>query len=167
VEQKQIAETLQKKLEKRLKPYLQDKTTLDTVKLQVDAGRLAVRLAAAHFFDPSQAALRPEALPVLDAIADELAGTGFPLRVEGHTDSGAVRSARYRNNWELSSARAVTVVSYLENVHRFPGKRLSAVGFADTRPLGTADAPASPEENRRIELVLELPPDASRSVPVR
>ena len=74
---------------------------------------------------PPTRRLRPDSLAVLDAIADEIADSGFQIRVEGHTDDEPIRNTRFRNNWDLSATRAVTVVSYLEAAHDIDAKRLS------------------------------------------
>ncbi|MEW5738155.1 MAG: flagellar motor protein MotB [Myxococcota bacterium] len=147
---------LRKRFEKRLKPYLLDRKVSQTVVIELANGRLTVRLAAESFFDPSQAALRPEALPVLDAIADELKVTGRPVRVEAHTDDSKVGSARYRTNWDLSAARAATVTAFLEEAHSFPPGLLTAAGMAAAHPLAPNDSPEHRELNRRVEMVVDL-----------
>ncbi len=152
---KKAAETLRRRIEKRLKPFLQERSTASTVAVEIANGKLNIRLSAARFFDPAQAALRPEALPVLDAIGDELAGLGRPLRVEAHTDDSAVKG-RFRNNWELSAERAVTVVSFLEAGHGIKGSMLAAAGMGSSRPLASNATPEGRDANRRVELVVEL-----------
>src|SRR5690606_7464376 len=104
------------------------------------------------------AVLHPEAIPVLDSITEELAPLGLPLRVEGHTDDRPIASPRFRNNWDLSAARAASVVAYLEAAHGIPGGRLAAVGLAATRPLASNDEEAGREANRRVDLVVEIEP---------
>jgi chemotaxis protein MotB len=100
--------------------------------------------------------LRPQILPILDAIASEVVPLGRPLRIEGHTDDSPVAGTRFRDNWELSAVRAATVASYLERAHHAPPEHLSAVGLAATRPIATEDTPEARELNRRIEMVVEL-----------
>lgn len=164
---KRQLETMEKqrtRLTKVLRPFLQPREGGGpTVTLEIENGQLHIRLAAEHFFDAASAALRPEALAVLDAIATELAATDFDLRVEGHTDDGPVRSPRFRNNWDLSAARASTVVAFLEEGHGFDPKRLSAAGLGSSHPQVTNDTPRARAQNRRIELVLGLPPSDPRA----
>ncbi|MEW6433326.1 MAG: flagellar motor protein MotB [Myxococcota bacterium] len=152
---KQI-DQLKKRLEKRLKPYLLDKRVAQTVVVEVANGRLTVRLSASAFFDASDAALRPEALPVLDAIATELEATGRPVRVEAHTDDTSVGGKRFRNAWELSAARAATVTAYLQDAHRMDPALLTAAGRAAAHPLVPNDSPEHREMNRRVEMVVDL-----------
>ena len=154
----QAVETFRKRLEKKIKPFLLDKGAKHVVSIEARQGKLNIRLAAAHFFDPSHAVLRPEALPVLDAVAAELVGLGRPIRVEGHTDQSPAQGTRFRNNWDLSAARAVTVVSYLEQGHKMPADHLAAAGLGSAHPIASNDTSEGREANRRIEMVVELSP---------
>jgi chemotaxis protein MotB len=95
-------------------------------------------------------------LPVLDAIAEEVVPLKRPLRIEGHTDESPVEGGRYRDNWELSAARAATVTSYIERAHHAQPELLSATGLAATRPIAQGDTAEAREMNRRVELVVEL-----------
>ncbi len=150
-------EKLRRRIETRLQPFLMKQVAPTAVTVKVEGGRrITVRLAAAQFFDPGQAALRPQILPVLDAIADEIVPIRKPLRVEGHTDDSPVQGSRFRNNWELSAARAATVADYLEQAHHAEAQLLSAVGLASTHPIATGDTPEAREANRRVELVVEV-----------
>ncbi|MFZ5439594.1 MAG: OmpA/MotB family protein [Myxococcota bacterium] len=161
--QKKLVEDTRRKLERALKPFLLRQEKNPSVKLEVENGRVRLRLAAHRFFDPASAALRPEALAVLDAIAEELADTEQMIRVEGHTDDGAITTTRYRNNWDLSAARASTVVSYLEEAHGISATRLVAAGLGASHPVVSNDTPDNRELNRRIEIVLEVPPQDPRA----
>jgi chemotaxis protein MotB len=163
--QKQMVQSLQKKIEKQLKGFLLKQEKVPSISLELTGGKLNIRLAAGRFFDPAGSTLRPESLAVLDAIATEIADSGFQIRVEGHTDDEPVRTARFRNNWDLSASRAVTVVSYLEAAHGIEPGRLSAEGMGSTRPLVSNDTLENRELNRRLELVLELPPQDPRGYP--
>ena len=75
------------------------------------------------------------------------------MRVEGHTDSDPIRSMQYPSNWELSSARASSVVRYLIDRFKFSPSLFSAIGYADTRPLETSISPKDPA-NRRVEILI-------------
>jgi chemotaxis protein MotB len=157
--QKQIeaVEAMRRRLEKKFKGFLLEKPGLAaSVTLHVEGKKLMVRLSMAHFFDPMQAALRPDVIPVLDVIATELARMRRPLRIEGHTDDQPAFGTRYRDNWDLSASRAASVTSYLERAHRIPGNLLSAAGYGDSRPVASNDTQAGRELNRRIDLVVEV-----------
>ncbi len=75
------------------------------------------------------------------------------LRVDGHTDSDPINTPRFKSNWELSAARAISVVKYLIS-QGVPPERLAAVGFGEFHPIDPADTPEAKAKNRRIELKL-------------
>jgi chemotaxis protein MotB len=77
------------------------------------------------------------------------------IRVDGHTDATPISpGARYADNWELSQARALSVVRYMQDGLGFPPERLAATGFGEYRPVAAGDSPAALAANRRIELKL-------------
>ena len=156
--QQKAIELLRKKIERHIRPFLQERSAKTAVELVVEGRRLTVRLAATEFFDQGQSALRPQVLAIVDAIAMELVPLDRVLRVEGHTDETPIGGDRYRNNWELSAARAATVVTYLEAAHRARPDLLQAVGLGSAHPLSDDDTDEARRRNRRVEIVLELDP---------
>jgi chemotaxis protein MotB len=112
------------------------------------------------FFDTGQALLLPEGRAELDKVADALkeldkkipAEIPWVVRVDGHTDKRPI-TGLFKSNWELSSARAISVVQYLISLG-VPAQRLVAAGFAEFQPLDTADTDDAYKRNRRIELKL-------------
>jgi chemotaxis protein MotB len=113
------------------------------------------------FFDTGQATLLPEGIAELDTVANALneiekkipPEIAWVLRVDGHTDVRPVSGANFKSNWELSSARAISVVQYLIS-RGVPAQRLVAAGFAEFQPLDTANTEEAYKRNRRIELKL-------------
>lgn len=157
--QRQIesVEALRRRMEKKFKGKLIEKPGMNpSVTLHLEGRKLKIRLSVAHFFDPTQAVLRPEVMPTLDALADELRKLRRPIRIEGHTDDSPVTNPRYRDNWDLSASRAASVVAYLDRAHRIPRSLLSAAGYGDSQPVASNDTPVGREMNRRIDLVVEV-----------
>jgi chemotaxis protein MotB len=113
------------------------------------------------FFDTGQALLLPEGRAELDKLATALIDLGkqipgeiaWVLRVDGHTDVRPINSPLFKSNWELSSARAISVVQYLVSLG-VPAQRLVAAGFAEFQPLDAAPTEEAYKRNRRIELKL-------------
>ncbi len=113
------------------------------------------------FFDTGQATLLPEGIAELDTVANALIEIdkkippeiAWVLRVDGHTDVRPVSGLTFKSNWELSSARAISVVQYLIS-RGIPAQRLVAAGFAEFQPLDTANTEDAYKRNRRIELKL-------------
>jgi chemotaxis protein MotB len=155
-EQRQVIESFRRRIENRVRAYVMERSGSVAVSVDLEDKLVKVRLAAGDFFEPGEAALRPQALPVLDAIAEELVPTHQPITVEGHTDDQLVHNGRFRDNWELSTSRAATVASFLERAHQMPAELLTASGFASSRPISREDSPEAREANRRVELVMEL-----------
>jgi len=156
--QQKAIEMLRKKIQQRIRPFLMERAATTSVMVSVEGRRLTVRLAATEFFDAGQAALRPQVLSVLDAIAMELVPLDRTLRVEGHTDETPLGGERFRNNWDLSAARAATVVTYLEAAHRARPELLQAVGLGSAHPVSPEQSEEAHQRNRRVELVIELDP---------
>ncbi|WP_315775429.1 MULTISPECIES: peptidoglycan -binding protein [unclassified Bradyrhizobium] len=113
------------------------------------------------FFDTGQATLLPEGQQELNSVATALvdldkqipAEISWVLRVDGHTDVRPINSPVFKSNWELSSARAISVVQYLISLG-VPAQRLVAAGFAEFQPLDPANTEEAFRRNRRIELKL-------------
>ena len=114
---------------------------------------LEVEIRADVLFPSGVANLSPQALPPLRELAGILSGFVNPLRVEGHTDDVPIATAEFPSNWELSAARAISVVQYLVSLG-VPAQRLVAAGFAEFQPLDTAPNEDAYKRNRRIELKL-------------
>ncbi len=105
-------------------------------------------------FDEAEAAVRPEGVQILDVVADALAELPNAVVIEGHTDSRPISTSRYPSNWELSTARATSVLRYLVETRGLAGTRVSAAGYADTRPIAEGDDAAALAKNRRVEIVV-------------
>jgi chemotaxis protein MotB len=105
-------------------------------------------------FDDGRADVRPDGFGILDVVADALADLPNVVTIEGHTDSRPISTTRFPSNWELSTARATSVLRYLTEERAFPADRLSASGYADTRPVADGDDAASLAKNRRVEIVV-------------
>ena len=104
-------------------------------------------------FFPADATLSLSGEQVLDEIAVMLKQRPWHILVEGHTDNQPISTPRYLSNWELSSARATSVTRYLIGRGIRP-QRLSAIGYADTRPLVDNDDEQGRSKNRRVAIVL-------------
>ncbi len=93
---------------------------------------------------------------ILRGVAAEIPeGLNWVIRVDGHTDNVPLAgSGRYRDNWELSQGRALSVVRYMVDALGIPPDRLAANGFGEFQPVNPADTPEARAQNRRIELKL-------------
>lgn len=130
-------------------------------------GRLTVNMVERILFDSGSAEIKPGGLKVLARVGEILRNVqDKDIMVEGHTDSVPISSRlrdRFPSNWELSSARAASVVHFLQDKAGIPGERLAIVGYGPYRPVADNDTPEGREQNRRIQIVL-VPPVQSKIV---
>jgi chemotaxis protein MotB len=127
-----------------------------SVKTTIEARGLVIRVLTDQLlFASGQAALNSRADGLLSEIGQLLnVDESNPIAVEGNTDNVPIHSALFPSNWQLSTARASTVVQYLVE-HGVSAHRLTATGYADQRPLASDATAAGRARNRRVEIVLK------------
>ena len=135
------------------------------VQFTIDARGLTIGLVGTDaFFAPNLATLSPKATAVIDAMSPILAADTREVTVEGHADRHGV-TLNYATDWELSSARATSVLRRLVEVGGVAGERISAIGYGSTRSVTTADSLDAMAQNRRVDVVLlSSEPDAVRAL---
>lgn len=114
---------------------------------------LAIEINASVLFESAQADLMAQAMPVLASLAEVLIPLPNDIQVEGHTDSDPIRNTQFPSNWELSAARAGSVVR-LFNAAGVASVRLVAVGYADTRNIAANDTLEGRARNRRVTVMI-------------
>jgi len=121
-------------------------------------GKLTVNVVDKILFDSGKADLKKAGIKVLQQIGDILnSAIDKNIQVEGHTDNVPISgglAARYPSNWELSTARATTVLHFLQDKVGVSGERLSAVGYGEYQPITSNSTAEGRAENRRIQIVL-------------
>jgi len=144
--------------QEELSKSLQDEISKGNITIQQVRDRLTINMVDRVLFDSGQAQVKPAGVQVLKQVADVLNKiTDKQIRIEGHTDNVPISSKlqdRYKTNWELSTARATTVVRFLIDHGGVDRQYLSAVGYAETHPLASNDTEEGRSSNRRIEIVL-------------
>lgn len=123
------------------------------VNVRMNDHGIVVSLGEAAFFSPGSALIRSASLPVLDKLAEQLVRTGFPLRIEGHSDDTGSDNT---SNWEISTQRAVGVLKYLIEEFAYPADLLSAAGYSHYKPIASNDTPQGRALNRRVDMVLTM-----------
>ncbi len=127
---------------------------------------IMVEINASTLFPSGDATLQPNSAQALAAVAEVLSQIDNPIQVEGHTDNIPIRSLAYPSNWELSSARAGSVVRLLTEAGVPPG-RMVAIGYADNKPVDTNANPDGRARNRRVNvLILNSEDDIGREIPL-
>lgn len=174
-EKEQLSQVVQEKEEElaRLKATytdLEEKMKAEIaegeIRLSEAEGRIQVDLVDKILFDSGEAGLTERGAEVLTRLGAVLVGVeGRSIQVSGHTDDSPPSSrlaATFPTNWELSVARAVNVVRFLQEKAKVPSRRLVAAGYGETRPVASNATPKGRARNRRIELLLipDLPASA-------
>lgn len=135
----------------------------EALKEQIDKGQISlerqekkiiIRIQEKGSFGSGSARLDPGFNKVMDRISEVLATRPGRILVAGHTDNIPIRTGRFRSNWELSSARAVTVLHSMLRNKDIDEHRVVVEGLADTKPLESNDTPQGRAKNRRVELII-------------
>jgi chemotaxis protein MotB len=143
-----------------LRDKLQSEMAAKNVEIEELKGRLTVKMLDRILFKSGSAEILPEGKAALAKVAGVLATTPDLIRVEGHTDTKAIGGslkAKYPSNWELSAARAASVVRLFEIDHKIDARRLEVVGLSQFHPVAEGDKPEDLQRNRRVEIVLTSP----------
>jgi chemotaxis protein MotB len=143
----------------QLMSQLQKEVSEGQIAIQQYEDRLTVNVAEKIFFDSGSAALKPHGKEVLKKLGSIVKGqTDKVVRVEGHTDNVPIAAplrTKYPTNWELSAARATTVVRFFQDSAAVPPEMLIAAAFGQYHPIVPNDKPENKQKNRRIEIVLQ------------
>ena len=135
--------------------YIKEQGLGKVVRMRVEERGLVVSLVTDEvLFDIGHAQLRPRAQRILAKVAEVARGIPNDLLVEGHTCDLPISTAQFPSNWELSTTRATTVVRYLIEQSGLAPRRVSAAGYADSRPLVPNDSEAHRMLNRRVDIVI-------------
>lgn len=114
---------------------------------------LVIRLSDNLLFAPGDDQLKDPSRASVKALGTALAARNVDVRVEGHTDDRPIHTARFRSNWDLSTARAASVVAVLAEAG-MPAPRLSAAGYGEFHPIASNDTEVGRKLNRRVDLVV-------------
>ncbi|MEW5875769.1 MAG: flagellar motor protein MotB [Candidatus Zixiibacteriota bacterium] len=115
---------------------------------------LVIHIMEGALFEDGQADLTASARDVLRAVGSDIKKTNNHIRVEGHTDPRPIHTPRFPSNWELSTARATSVLRFMVDTVGLPPERVSALGFGEFRPLSPNDSPEGMAKNRRVDIVV-------------
>ena len=150
----QLDELLRSKsmLEQKFGQEINDKQ----IKLQMMEKGLVITVVGDLLFDSGKSKIRLEAYPLLDKVSlilkDNMAQ--FNVGIEGHTDNAPIKLSGWKSNWELSTARALSVLHYLVKDQAIAPERLSAIGYGEYRPVDSNETVDGRKQNRRVEIVI-------------
>lgn len=149
--------------------YAQKEDLGDQISVTASRDAVVISLGGALTFASGSSELRPEARTALDLVSNSIRSLSDrnPVRVEGHTDDTPPNAGRFPTNWELSAARSGAAARFLAEAG-VEGDRISAVGYADTKPIADNNTPEGKVRNRRVEIwILNPEPIGPTSVAPR
>lgn len=148
---KQIDPNIER-LTENLVDQLEEEILSNALTVSYDSDKVVVRFSEATTFPSGSDELKDEMFPIIEKIETVLAACEGEIIVSGYTDDLPVNSSRFRSNWDLSAARAVSVVHQLIFNNMLDVNRVSAAGRAETNPLAPNDSPENRAKNRRVEI---------------
>ena len=139
-------------LAQRLKQEISDQQ----VRLEMAEKGLVITFVADVLFDSGKDKIKVESFPTLDKVARVLNENlpEFNIGIEGHTDTEPIKHSGWKSNWELSSARALSVLHYIVDDKGVSGNRVSAVGYGEHKLVAANDTKEGMKLNRRVEIVV-------------
>jgi len=137
-----------------LNSQLRDEIKSGKIEMRLEQRGLVISLREAAFFPSAGDTVEPGSMPSLQKVAGVLQGLSNPVRLEGHTDSVPIHTARFHNNWELSAARSIAMLGVLSGKFNIPSERFSVTGYADTKPVASNDTEEGRAHNRRVDIVV-------------
>lgn len=140
--------------QQQINKYLKANGLSKSVKTVIDERGLVVSLMDTLLFDSGKADVRPEASKQLVIIGRILGRLDSYARVEGHTDNVPISTSSYKDNWQLSTARATNVVEMLINNAGFDPRKICAVGYGEYRPVASNSTDLGKQKNRRVDIIV-------------
>jgi len=122
--------------------------------LRLEPRGLVITLPQAVLFESGDDRINPSALPVISRIADVLHDADNKIELAGHADTVPIHNKRFRNNWELSAARSLSLLNVLTTRYGIEESRLSVSSFGSYNPKSPNDTPDGRAENRRVEILI-------------
>jgi len=140
-------------LAREIKKYIEENGLEGVANLRMSALAITLELSSPVLFESGRAELKAEAWPILEELARYQVQMPNPIVVEGFTDNVPIRGGRFRSNWELSAARAFSVIRFFIRKGIAP-ERLAAHGYGEFRPIADNDTEEGRARNRRVDITI-------------
>ncbi|MEI9812866.1 MAG: flagellar motor protein MotB [Acidobacteriota bacterium] len=137
-----------------LSDKLRDEIKAGKIKISMESRGLVISFAQAALFPSGEDVIASGSYEGIGKVAAAIANLPNPVRLEGHTDAQPINTARFRSNWDLSSARAIALLTILTERFGVPVNRLSVAGYADTAPVAANDTEEGRGLNRRVDIIV-------------
>lgn len=145
------------KLYGKIKEYVESEGFNAEIEIINGDSQIIIRFKDNVLFDSGKADLKPGAIPILINISEMLTlylDDVSMIMIEGHTDNVPIHTSRYPDNWELSVARALTVLRFFIEKRSMDPEKLSAIGYGEYHPVAPNDTAENRALNRRVDIVL-------------
>ncbi|MCR6095495.1 flagellar motor protein MotB [Salipaludibacillus agaradhaerens] len=156
MDEEEINEQLDSLLEEVVE-YLEENELTEEITVSRDDRGVVLVLQEQALFETARADIISEAEPFLGKVGALLNEIPNMVKVEGHTDSRPISTAQFPSNWELSGARASSVIRFLIDESNLEAGRFLAIGYGDTRPVAPNTTPDNLQQNRRVVIVISDP----------
>jgi chemotaxis protein MotB len=127
-----------------------------SVRTLVDERGLVIRISESGGFEVGKADILPDKYPLFNAIGMQLREMDNDIQIQGHTDNVPIHNSYYKSNWELSTARATTVLKFFIERHQIVPKRMSAAGYGEYYPVADNKSDEGRGRNRRVDVIILL-----------
>lgn len=140
-------------------PFIDD----DLIAVNNTANKIEIEIKSEMLFSSGEARLKSEVIPVLSNMATIMSTFNNPIQVEGFTDNQPIKTLAFPSNWELSAARAASVVHLLMRKGIEPG-RMSATGYAEFKPVADNSTQEGRQQNRRVMIIIPTSSDERQTI---
>ncbi|HCG99071.1 MAG TPA: hypothetical protein DE036_04520 [Actinobacteria bacterium] len=144
-------------LKHQLKKQFEGTPLSASIKMEVTERGLVIRLNESILFEKGKAELQPPVYPALKIIGGTLASTNYSIKVEGYTCDLPISTPQFPSNWELSTARAISVLRFFVENQNIGSSRLSVSGYGEYKPVAPNSSDANRAQNRRVEIIVLFP----------
>lgn len=139
---------------RRLNEQLKKQVDSGAIRLRLGARGLVITLEEKSFFPSGDDTIYSQAYPSMERVAKIIGGLPNSVRLEGHTDAVPIYTERFKNNWELSTARSIAVLQLFEMKFGLDSSRFAVAGYAQNIPVAPNDTEEGRARNRRVEIVI-------------
>ena len=140
-------------IEKDLKVLIQESGKIEGIRITIEEEGVRLSFSDTIIFESGSAEIKDDIKPLLNSILSLIKRTTNRIVIEGHTDNLPVKGSRYSSNWELSSARATSVLMYLLRDGSIDPSRFSVAGYGEYRPVAPNTTPEGRAKNRRVDII--------------
>lgn len=136
----------------KMKEHLSDKGMGTDAEVRINEQKIRIMLSSPILFDSGRSELKTSSYPIMHEVAALIKDIPNRIVIEGHTDNQPVNTSEFKSNWELSAARAFSVVRYFIEKEKLDPERLAGLGYGEYRPLLANDSEDNRSKNRRVEV---------------